>query len=71
VNRGVSDAQIRLYCICFTQSLANSSITIQDVQRALELRKRSEEAMLNYLLKGRDVHTVSSQCANEALRGTR
>ena len=71
VNRFASDAQIRLYCSCFTQSLANSSTTIQDVQRALEMRKRSEEAMLNHLLKGRDLYTVANQCANDAIRGAR
>jgi hypothetical protein len=68
LNAGISDRVIQRYCQCYTAILYPNSLTMQHLLRAQSiLESRGENAMVEYLLMGRNIYDVSNHCTNRAV----
>jgi hypothetical protein len=69
INKIATDNQIRYYCTCYADEIILPNTTVQDFHRALEALQRSgTDAMLNVLLKGRNIHAVGNSCSAQAFQ---
>lgn len=69
LNTGISDQAIRNYCVCFTNVMIPTHITVQEVKSAMVvLQSAGVAAFVEFLLKGRDLYEISENCAARTLK---
>lgn len=72
INNIVSDAQVRYYCTCYAQEIIPSTTTYQDFQGAIKaMQKSGNDAMVNYLLKGRSIYAIANSCSALAMQNAK
>lgn len=69
INSTMSDARIRYYCSCYAQELIPDNLSMATWQSAMKaLQKSGNEAMMNVLLNGRNLHAVANSCSAQAMQ---
>jgi hypothetical protein len=64
VNSHIPDAKIRNYCTCFTNKLFERTLTVNEFRTAKRIQQsRGNDAMMSYLLNGRDIYEIAEACS--------
>ena len=68
LNSGISDRAIETYCQCYAAELYPISLTVQQLLQAKNiLESRGDDAMVSFLLMGRNIYDVANYCTQQAL----
>lgn len=62
-NASLTDEVIRAYCSCFAREINPRDLTVQELEMLAQIAKeQGGQAMLPYVLKGRDINVIAAKC---------